>query len=64
MRPFRQKAKFFNSFFSEQISVLLNSSKLQTNLASRTDQSVTFINFSQDDILKIIQNLNPYKAHG
>ena len=38
--------------------------ELPTNLASRTDQSLTSINFSQDDILKIIQNLNPNKAHG
>ena len=61
---FRQKAERFNSFFAEQRSILQNSSKLPTNLASRTDQSLTSINFSQDDILKIIQNLNPNKAHG
>ena len=61
---FRQKAELFNSFFPEHYSILLNSSKLSTNLAPRTDQSITFINFSQDDILKIIQNLNPNKAHG
>ena len=45
-------------------SILLNSSKLPTNLAPRTDQSLTSVHFSQDDILKIIQNLNPNKAHG
>ena len=61
---FCQKAELFNSFFAEQCSILLNSSKLPTNLAPRTDQSLTSINFSQDDILKIIQNLNPNKAHG
>ena len=61
---FRQKAELFNSFFAEQCSILLNSSKLPTNLAPRTDQSLTSINFSQDDILKIVQNLNPDKAHG
>ena len=61
---FCQKAELFNSFFAEQCSILLNSSKLPTNLAPRTDQSLTSINFSQDDILKITQNLNPNKAHG
>ena len=61
---FCQKAELSNSFFAEQCSILQNSSKLPTNLASRTDQSLTSINFSQDDILKIIQNLNPNKAHG
>ena len=48
---------------SEQCSILQNSCKLQTNLASRTDQSLTSNKFSQDDILKIIQNLNPNKVH-
>ena len=62
---FRQKAELFNSFFfSEQCSILQNSSKLPTNLAPQTDQSLTSINFFQDDILGIIQNLNPNKVHG
>ena len=59
---FCQKAELFNSFFAEQCSTLPNSSKLPTNLAPRTDQSLTSVHFSQDDILKIIQNLNPNKA--
>ena len=45
------------------ITILQNSSKLPSNLAPRTDQSLTSINFSQDDILKINQNLKPNKAH-
>ena len=61
---FRQKAELFNSFFAEQCSILQNSSKLPTSLAPQTDQSLTSINFSQDDTLKIIQNLNPNKTHG
>ena len=44
-------------------SILLNSSKLPTNLAPRTDQSLTSMNCSQDDILNIIQNVNPNKSH-
>ena len=61
---FRQKAELFNSFFVEQCSILQDSSKLPTNLAPRTDQSLTSIDFSQEDIFKIIQNLNPNKVHG
>ena len=61
---FCQKAELFNSFFADQCSILQNSSKLPTNLAPRTDQSLTSINFFEDDILKIIQNLNPNKVHG
>ena len=61
---FHQKVELFYSSFAEQCFILQNSSKLPTNLAPWTDQSLTSINFSQDDILKIIQNLNPNKAHG
>ena len=57
------KSGTFNSFFSEQCSLLQSSGKLSTNLVPQTDQSLTPIKFSQDDILKIIQNLNPNKAH-
>ena len=52
------------NFFAEQCSILQSSKKLPTNLAPRTDQSLTSINFTQDDILKIVQNLSPNKAHG
>ena len=61
---FAKKRNFLTPFFAEQSSILLNSSKLPSNLAPRTDQSLISINFSQDDILKISQNLNPNKAHG
>ena len=44
--------------------ILQNGSTLQTNLAPRTDQSLTSINPSQDDILKIIQNLSTNKSNG
>ena len=52
---FCQKAELLNFFFAEQCFILLNSSKLPTNLAPRTDQSINS---------KIIRNLNPNKAHG
>ena len=61
---FAKKRNFLTPFFAEQSSILLNSSKLPSNLAPRADQSLTSVHFSQDDILKIIQNLNPNKAYG
>ena len=60
----RQKDELSNFLFAEQCSILQNSSRLPTNLARWTDQSLKFINFSQGGILKISQNLNPNKAHG
>ena len=41
-----------------------NNSKLPSHLHYLTDNSLSSINFSQDDIAKIIQNLDPNKAHG
>ena len=38
--------------------------KRPTDLAPRISQSLISINFSQDDILKIIENLNANKSHG
>ena len=54
--------ELFNSFFAQQFSIIQNSRILPTNLAPQTDQSLTYINFSHDDILKIFQNLNPNKS--
>ena len=41
-----------------------NASKLQSNFIFYTDNRLSTVNFSQDDIGKNIQNLNPNKAHG
>ena len=48
--PFSPKSELFKSFFAEQCSILQDSSKRPTNLALRTDQSLTSTNFSKDDI--------------
>ena len=60
---FYQKAELFTSFFARQCSVVQKSSTLSTNIAPETDQSLISINLSLDNILKIIQNLNPNKLH-
>ena len=52
-----QKTGLLTFFFAQQCSILQNSKALQTNLDPPTDQSLTSVNFSQDDILKIIPNL-------
>ena len=41
-----------------------NSSVLPNNLARLTKESLDTVNFSTDDISKIINNLDPKKAHG
>ena len=41
-----------------------NRSKLPSSFILYTDNRLSIVTFSQDDIGKIIQNLNPNKAHG
>ena len=61
---FKEKAELFNSFFSNQCSLLKNCSKLPTNLRYVTDKRLRTINFTTDNIEKIIVSLNPNKLHG
>ena len=61
---FREKAELFNSFFSKQCSLIKNDSKLPLRLHFLTDKLLSTVKFVNTDILKIIQNLNPNKAHG
>ena len=41
-----------------------NAIKLPSNFTLYTDNWLSTVTFSQDDIVKIIQNLNPNKANG
>ena len=61
---FKVKAELFNSFFASQCSLIKNDSKLPSYLNYNTDNRLSTVNFSIDDIAKIIQNLDPNKAHG
>ena len=61
---FKEKAKPFNAFFAKQCSLIKNSSKFPLHLHYLTDYRLSSVSFSQDDIAKIIQNLDPNKAHG
>ena len=61
---FKEKAELFNSFFAKQCSLIKNHSKLPPQLHFLTDKCLSTVRFVNTDILKIIQNLNPIKAHG
>ena len=61
---FKEKAERFNAFFAKQCSFIKNSSELPSHLHYLTDNRLSSVSFSQDDIAKIIQNLDPNKAHG
>ena len=61
---FKVKAELFNSFFASQGSLVKNDSKLPSSLNYKTDNRLSTVNFSIDDIAKVLQNLDPNKAHG
>ena len=61
---FKEKAELFNNFFVNQCTLLNNISVLPNNLAELTIKSLVSVNFSTDDISKIINNLVPNKDHG
>ena len=60
---FKEKAQLFNSFFAKQCSLIRNDSELRTSLAVYTNNRLSTVSFSREDLGKIIQNLNPNKAH-
>ena len=49
---------------ASQCSLIKNESKLPSHLHYQADNDLLTVNFSIDDIAKIIQNLDPSKAHG
>ena len=61
---FQEKSEIFNSFFADQCSPISNGSVLPSELPLRTDSSLPSCHFTKDDILRIINNLDPNKAHG
>ena len=60
---FKIKSDLFNSFFVSQCSLIKNDSKLPSHFNCKTDDRLSAVNLSIDDIAKILQNLDPNKAH-
>ena len=61
---FKEKCELFNSFFAKQCSLIETGSTLTTQFTLKTNKLLNNINFSESDILKVIRNLDPNKAHG
>ena len=58
------KAELFNSHFATQCSLISNSSRLPSQIQYLIDNRLSSVSFSHDKIAKVIQNLDPNKAHG
>ena len=60
---FKEKAELFNTFFAEQCSLPKNSSELPNSLLFLTEKRLSNVQISNENIIKIINNLDPNKAH-
>ena len=61
---FKEKAELFNTFFAEQCSLSKNNSELPKSLLFLTEKRLSNVQISNENTIKIINNLNPNKAHG
>ena len=61
---FQVKSEIFNSHFAKQCSLLKNESQIPPQLLPHTNTCLSTVRFSENDILKVIQKLDPNKAHG
>ena len=64
MTNFKEKNKLFNASFLQKYSLIKSNSKLLSYLHCLPDNLLSYLSFSQDGIAKLIQNLDPNKAHG
>ena len=59
---FKAKTELFNAFFAKHCSSIDNNSSLPNQLIYSTKTRLRTVGFSEDDISKIIQNLDPNKG--
>ena len=61
---FKKKSEIFNSLYADQCFAISNGNVLPSELLLRTDSTLSSCHFVKEDILWIINNLHPNKAHG
>ena len=61
---FKEKAEIFNSFFAKQCTIVKNTGQIPTDSLKRTNNCLSTVPFTKDDIVKIIKNRDPNKTHG
>ena len=59
---FQEKSEIFNSFFADQCSPISNGSVLPSELPLRTDSTLPTCHFAKEDILRIMNHLDPVKV--
>ena len=61
---FKKKVELFNDFFTKPCFLVNDNSKLLSAFTKRTCNSLSSVECSTNDILKIIRNTCPNKVHG
>ena len=61
---YEEKANHFNKFFASQCAPIDNDSQIPDSLVFNTEARFSSITCENNDILKIIRNLDISKAHG
>ena len=61
---FKKESGVFRFFFSEEFSLLNNSSKLPLAFLKKTEKVISLISLSSNDISKLTRDFYFYKAHG
>ena len=64
LTDFKEKSELYNSHFASQCSLKSRSSKLPLYIQYLTDNRLSCVSFSHGKIAKVLQNLDPNKAHG
>ena len=59
----KEKAKYFNDFFSQQCKTVINNSVLPT-FTSLTNNRIDLITIESDEIISLLKKINPNKATG
>ena len=60
---FKKKVELFNSFFANQYSLINNNNQLPPTLSYKTNERLSPVKITDDDILKIISKLDPNKTN-
>ena len=61
---FKEKVELFPTFFAEQCSLPNNNSELPKSILFLTETRLSNVQISNENIIKIINNLDPNKDHG
>ena len=60
----KTKANIFKLYFAEQCTLLKSNNVLSINQTLLTQSRLTYLDFNEEEILKIIRTLNIDKSHG